>query len=56
MRDKKPDPSCSAKDETTRDSRVERERLWLEENEQAIAEANAYVEKHGLPLAKYRQF
>ena len=34
----------------------ERERLWLIENADAIAEENAYVEKHGLPFAKYRQF
>jgi antitoxin CcdA len=36
--------------------KAERERLWLLENAEAIAEANAYVEKHGLPFAKYRQF
>jgi antitoxin CcdA len=29
---------------------------WMEENRQAIASSNAYVEKHGLPLARYRQF
>ena len=34
----------------------ERERLWLIENAQAIDEENAYVEKHGLPFAKYRTF
>ncbi|MBN8949701.1 MAG: type II toxin-antitoxin system CcdA family antitoxin [Rhizobium tropici] len=37
-------------------SKVERERLWLIENAEAIAKANAHVEKHGLPLAQYRQF
>lgn len=30
--------------------------LWLEENADAIASSNDYVEKHGLPLAKYRRF
>ena len=30
--------------------------LWREENREAIASSNAYVEKHGLPLAQYRQF
>lgn len=30
--------------------------LWLEENRAAIESSNAYVEKNGLPLAKYRQF
>ena len=29
---------------------------WIEENRAAIESSNAYVEKHGLPLAKYRQF
>lgn len=29
---------------------------WLEENREAIESSNAYVEKHGLPLARYRQF
>ena len=32
-----------------------RERL-LKNNAEALDSANAYVEKHGLPLAKYRQF
>jgi antitoxin CcdA len=29
---------------------------WMEENREAIESSNAYVEKYGLPLAKYRQF
>ena len=29
---------------------------WIEENREAIEASNAWVEKHGLPLAKYRQF
>lgn len=33
-----------------------REEQWLAENAEAIASSNAYVEKHGLPLAKYRMF
>jgi antitoxin CcdA len=32
------------------------EKRWLEENRAAIESSNAYVEKHGLPLARYRQF
>lgn len=31
-------------------------RKWLEENADAIKAWNDYVEQHGLPLAKYRQF
>ena len=33
-----------------------RSELWLAENQQAIESANAFVEKHGLPLAKHRMF
>jgi antitoxin CcdA len=29
---------------------------WIDENREAIEASNAWVEKHGLPLAKYRQF
>ena len=34
----------------------EEERLWKIENAEAFASLNAWVEEHGLPLAKYRQF
>ncbi|WP_233873661.1 type II toxin-antitoxin system CcdA family antitoxin [Paraburkholderia adhaesiva] len=34
----------------------ERAARWLRENAEAIASSNAYVEKHGLPLARYRMF
>jgi antitoxin CcdA len=37
-------------------AKAERERRWQEENRDAIAAWNAWVEEHGLPLAKYRQF
>ena len=30
--------------------------LWVEENRGALESSNAYVERHGLPLAKYREF
>ena len=33
-----------------------REQRWLEVNRAAIDSSNAYVEKHGLPLARYRQY
>lgn len=36
--------------------RAEKGRRWLEENREALEGSNAWVEKHGLPLAKYRQF
>lgn len=29
---------------------------WLAENRAAIESSNAWVDKHGLPLARYRQF
>ncbi|NML07264.1 type II toxin-antitoxin system CcdA family antitoxin [Sphingomonas sp. G-3-2-10] len=35
---------------------VERSRKWQEENRAAIEANNAWVEKNGLPLAKYRMF
>lgn len=34
----------------------ERKRRWQEENREAAEASNAYFEKHGLPLARYRQF
>lgn len=33
-----------------------RSELWLSENQEAIKSSNAFIEKHGLPLAKYRIF
>lgn len=35
---------------------AERGRRWLEENADAIAASNAWVEEHGLPLEEYRLF
>lgn len=29
---------------------------WREENAEALASSNGYVERHGLPLARFRQF
>ena len=36
--------------------RREAARRWQEENAESLRQMNAYVEKHGLPLAKYRMF
>jgi antitoxin CcdA len=36
--------------------RKAREAAWLEANADAIEAWNRYVEEHGLPLARYRQF
>lgn len=33
-----------------------REARWREENRAAIEASNAWVEQHGLPLARFRQF
>jgi antitoxin CcdA len=33
-----------------------REEQWLAENAEAIASSNEWVERNGLPLARYRQF
>lgn len=48
--------SRAAEDGIARAVKAERERLWREENAEAIRLENEYVEKHGLPFAKYRQF
>lgn len=34
----------------------ERALRWLDENKAALQSSNAYVERHGPPLARYRQF
>ncbi len=31
-------------------------KIWLRENKAALDSSNEFVEKHGLPLEKYRQF
>lgn len=36
--------------------RARKAAAWLEENRAAIQSSNQWVEKHGLPLARYRQF
>lgn len=33
-----------------------REAKWIKDNWEAIQSTNAWVDKHGLPLAKYRVF
>ena len=33
-----------------------RDAQWLEENREAIESSNAWVEKHGLPLGRFRLF
>lgn len=48
--------SRAAEDGIGRAVKAEQERLWRLENAEAIAASNRYVEEHGLPLAKYRQF
>ncbi|NTF40550.1 hypothetical protein G6L80_01350 [Agrobacterium rhizogenes] len=56
MSGSKSDTSRPIEDKAARASKIERERLWLIENAAALAEANAYIEKYGLPFAQYRQF
>lgn len=43
-----------AKAGMTAEELEELRRVWQEESVEAIASSNAYVEKYGLPLAKYR--
>ena len=54
--DLKLDVTRAAEDGITRAIRAEKERLWRIENAEAIAASNDYLERHGLPLAKYRLF
>lgn len=56
VRDLKINLSRAAEDGIERAVKAERERLWRLENAEGIAASNKYVEEHGLPLAKYRQF
>jgi antitoxin CcdA len=35
---------------------AEKARVWAKENADVIRSNNEYIEKHGLPLAKYRMF
>ncbi|MEK1928210.1 MAG: type II toxin-antitoxin system CcdA family antitoxin [Pararhizobium sp.] len=55
-RDLKINLSRAAEEGIERAVKAGRERLWRLENAEAIRQENEYVEKHGLPLAKYRQF
>ncbi|MBP1848038.1 antitoxin CcdA [Rhizobium petrolearium] len=55
-RELKLDVSRAAEEGLARAVKAKKERLWRIENAEAIKAANDYVEKHDLPLAKYRQF
>lgn len=35
---------------------VQRKERWLAENIEAIESSNSYVERHGVPLSKHRNF
>jgi post-segregation antitoxin (ccd killing protein) len=51
--DNKLPPKRSETDRKLADRQTE---FWLIENKEAIESSNAYVAKHGLPLARFRQF
>jgi antitoxin CcdA len=48
--------SRAAEDGVRAAVRKAKEEAWLLENAEALAAANDWVEKNGLPLAKYRMF
>jgi antitoxin CcdA len=50
------DVTGAAEQGIARAIKAEKERRWKIENADAIKASNDYVAKHGLPLAKYRQF
>ena len=35
---------------------IEMRKIWLEESQAAFEDYNRYIQKHGIPLAEYRQF
>ncbi|MHB0951250.1 MAG: type II toxin-antitoxin system CcdA family antitoxin [Allorhizobium sp.] len=50
------DVSNAAEDGLARAVKAEKERRWRIENADAIRAEREYVEKHGLPFARYWQF
>ncbi|HEX4693829.1 type II toxin-antitoxin system CcdA family antitoxin [Sphingomonas sp.] len=48
--------SRASEEGLARELKAERERRWLDENRDAIAEYNEWVRTSELPLAKYRRF
>ena len=48
--------SQAAEDGLVRAVLAKRDEAWARENWEAIQSSNDYVEKHGLPLARYRMF
>ena len=55
-RDMKLNMSRLAEEAIAKAVKAERGRIWSEENRAALESSDAYVEKHGLPLEKYRTF
>ncbi|WEX77642.1 type II toxin-antitoxin system CcdA family antitoxin [Sinorhizobium numidicum] len=55
-RDLKINISRAAEEGIAKATRAEQEKLWRTQNAEAISDANAFVEKRGLPLARHRQF
>jgi hypothetical protein len=57
-RQPKPDTTDAGSDATRRPPQelTPAAKQWLEENAEAIKSINEWVEKHGLPLEKYRLF
>ena len=48
--------SRAAEDGVTRAVAAARARRWQEENAAAIADYNAFIDAHGVPLAEFRKF
>ncbi|MFC3851406.1 type II toxin-antitoxin system CcdA family antitoxin [Salinispirillum marinum] len=48
--------SQSAEAGVTATVKLHKQEAWLKENAGALASSNAYVEAHGLPLARHRYF
>ena len=50
------DASAIAEEALRRAGAEARRQAWLEENREALAERDAWIEKNGLPLEDYRLF
>ena len=48
--------SCAAEEGILLQVRAERARRWKEDNAEAIADYNRWIEENGVPLSQFRKF
>ena len=54
--DKPEAPNAKRVRQSAGETACEKAKAWIAENREALEGSNEWVEKHGLPLAKYRMF